>query len=154
MAVNPIPPGYAGATPYLIIRDAGRALGFYKEVFGAKQALRLDYPDGKIAHAELAIGQGYVMLSEEMSEMGFRGPLSLGGTPVSLLIYVKDVDAVFAKAIAAGAESRRPVADQFYGDRAGTLVDPFGHTWSVATHVEDVSPEEIGRRFAKMSQES
>ena len=143
MAVNPIPSGYAGVTPYLVMRDATRALDFYKEVFGAKEALRLDYPDGKIAHAELAIGQGYVMLSEEMPEMGFRGPLSLGGTPVSLLIYVKDVDAVFAKAIAAGAESRRPVADQFYGDRAGTLVDPFGHTWTIATHQKDMSAEEM-----------
>ena len=143
MAVNPIPPGYAGVTPYLIIRDADRAIDFYAEVFGAKQTLRLDYPDGKIAHAEMKIGDGYVMLSEENPEMGFRGPLSHGGTPVSLLVYVKDVDAVFAKAIAAGAENRRPVADQFYGDRSGTLVDPFGHVWSIATHTKDMSPDEI-----------
>ena len=143
MAVNPIPSDYAGATPYLIIRGADRALEFYKEVFGAKEALNLKYPDGKIAHAEIRIGEGYVMLSEEMAEMGFRGPLSFGGTPVSLLVYVKDVDAVFAKAIAAGAESKHPVADQFYGDRSGTIVDPFGHVWSIATHQRDMSADEM-----------
>lgn len=143
MAVNPIPSGYAGATPYLIIRDADRALAFYREVFDAKPVLHIKYPDGKVAHAEVAIGEGHVMLSEEMPERGFRGPLSLGGTPVSLLVYVKDVDAVFEKAIAAGAETRHPVADQFYGDRSGTIVDPFGHVWSIATHKKDMSAEEM-----------
>ena len=143
MAVNPIPPGYAGATPYLIIRDADRALAFYQEVFDAQPVLYLKYPDGKVAHAEIAIGEGHVMLSEEMPEQGFRGPLSFGGTPVSLLVYVKDVDAVFEKAIAAGAETRHPVADQFYGDRSGTIVDPFGHVWSIATHLKDMSGEEM-----------
>jgi PhnB protein len=143
MAVNPIPAGYAGITPYLIIRDAARALGFYKDVFGAKETLHLKYPDGTVAHAELAIGAGYVMISEEMPERGFRGPLSFGGTPVSLLVYVKNVDAVVAKAIAAGAESKHPVADQFYGDRSGTIVDPFGHTWTIATHQKDMSPDEM-----------
>jgi PhnB protein len=145
MAVDPIPAGYAGATPYLIIRDADRALAFYKEVFDAKPVLHLKYPDGKVAHAEIAIGQGHVMLSEEMPEQGYRGPLSFGGTPVSLLVYVKDVDAVFAKAIAAGAETKHPVADQFYGDRSGTVVDPFGHVWSIATHMKDMSGEEMQR---------
>ena len=143
MAVNPIPSGYAGVTPYLIVRDAVRAIEFYKEVFGAKQTLRLDYPDGKVAHAELAIGEGHVMISEEMSEMGFRGPLSFGGTPVSLLVYVRDVDAVYAKAIAAGAENRHPIQDQFYGDRSGTIVDPFGHVWSIATHQQDMTAAEM-----------
>lgn len=154
MAVNPIPPGYAGVTPYLIVRDAERALAFYKEVFGAKQTLRLDYPDGKIAHAELAIGEGYVMLSEEKPEMGFRGPLSFGGTPVSLLIYVRDVDAVYAKAIAAGAENMKPVADQFYGDRSGTIVDPFGHLWSIATHKKDMTQAELEQAMASMGNEA
>jgi PhnB protein len=154
MAVNPIPAGYAGVTPYLIIHDAARALDFYKDVFGAKETLRLNYPDGKVAHAELAIGEGYVMLSEEMSEMGFRGPLSFGGTPVSLLVYVKDVDAVFAKAIAAGAENKRPVADQFYGDRSGTIVDPFGHVWSIATHKKDMTADEMQKAMEQeMKQE-
>ena len=143
MAVNPIPPGYAGVTAYLVMRDAARAMDFYREVFGAKEVLRLDYPDGKVAHAEMKIGEGYVMLSEEMSEMGIRGPLSFGGTPVSLLVYVEDVDRVFSRAIAAGAENKRPVADQFYGDRSGTLVDPFGHVWTIATHKKDMSAQEM-----------
>jgi len=141
MAVNPIPRGYAGATPYLIIRDAERAIAFYRKVFGAKPVLHLKYPDGKVAHAEIAIGEGHVMISEELPEQGFRGPLTFGGTPVSLLVYVEDVDAVFEKAIAEGAETRHPVADQFYGDRSGTIVDPFGHVWSIATHKQDMSGE-------------
>ena len=153
MAVNPIPAGYAGITPYLIIRDAARALGFYKEVFDAKETLHLKYPDGKVAHAELAIGEGYVMISEELPERGFRGPLSFGGTPVSLLVYVKNVDAVVAKAIAAGAESKHPVADQFYGDRSGTIVDPFGHTWTIATHQKDMSPDDMQKAMEQMKQE-
>jgi PhnB protein len=145
MAVKPIPAGYAGVTPYLIIRDAARAIDFYREAFGATEVLRLTYPDGRIAHAELRIGEGHVMLSEEMADRGFRGPLSFGGTPVSLLVYVEDVDAVFARAIAAGAENQRPVDDQFYGDRSGTLVDPFGHVWTIATHQRDMSPEAMQR---------
>jgi PhnB protein len=141
MAVNPIPPGYTGVTPYLIIRDAARAIEFYKQVFGATEAMRLIYPDGKVAHAELKIGEGYVMLAEEME--GFRGPLSFGGSSVSFLVYVPNVDEVFERALAAGAETKRPVADQFYGDRSGTVVDPFGHVWSIATHKKDMSVEEI-----------
>jgi PhnB protein len=150
MTVAPVPPGYAGVTPYLIVRDAARAIDFYKRAFGATETLRLLYPDGKVAHAELAIGQGFVMLAEEMTEGGYRGPQSLGGTPVSLLVYVSDVDAAFTRAVAAGAKAQRPVADQFYGDRSGTLVDPFGHVWSLATHKEDVSAEEMSRRMQAM----
>jgi len=150
MTVAPIPPGYAGVTPYLIVRDAAQAIDFYKRAFGATEALRLLYPDGKVAHAELAIGQGFVMLAEEMAKDGYRGPQALGGTPVSLLVYVPDVDAAFARAVAAGATAQRPVADQFYGDRSGTLVDPFGHVWSIATHKEDVSAEEMSRRMQAM----
>jgi PhnB protein len=150
MTVAPIPPGYAGVTPYLIVRDAAQAIDFYKRAFGATEALRLLYPDGKVAHAELAIGQGFVMLAEEMAEGDYRGPQALGGTPVSLLVYVPDVDAAFARAVAAGAKVQRPVADQFYGDRSGVLVDPFGHVWSLATHQEDVSAEEMSRRMQAM----
>lgn len=151
MPVNPIPSGYGGVTPYLIIRDAARAIDFYKKAFGATEAMRLTYPDGKVAHAELKIGDGYVMLAEEME--GFRGPLSLGGSPVSFLVYVPNVDEVFERAIAAGAESKRPVADQFYGDRSGTLVDPFGHVWSIATHKKDMSAEEMQKAMeAEMHQ--
>jgi PhnB protein len=153
MAVSPIPPGYAGVTPYLIVRDAARAIDFYKEALGAKEVLRLDGPGGKVMHAELAIGEGFVMLAEEMAEMGYKGPLSYGGSPVSMLVYVPDVDAVFARALKAGAETKRPVADQFYGDRSGTFVDPFGHVWSVATHVRDVSREEMERAIASMGSE-
>jgi PhnB protein len=153
MAVSPIPPGYAGVTPYLIVRDAARAIDFYKEALGAKEVLRLDGPGGKVMHAELAIGKGFVMLAEEMAEMGYKGPLSYGGSPVSMLVYVPDVDGVFARALKAGAETKRPVADQFYGDRSGTFVDPFGHVWSVATHVRDVSKEEMERAIASMGSE-
>jgi len=151
MTVAPIPPGHAGVTPYLIVRDAMRAIDFYEQAFGATETLRLLYPDGRVAHAELAIGQGFVMLAEEMTEMGHRGPQALGGTPVSLLLYVSDVDAAFARAVAAGANAQRPVADQFYGDRSGVLVDPFGHVWSIATHKEDVSAEEMSRRMQAMA---
>ena len=153
MAVKPIPPGYGGVTPYLIIRDAARALDFYAEVFGAQPALRLDYPDGRVAHAEMKIGEGYVMISEEMPDMGFRGPLALGGTSISLLVYVEDVDAVFAKAVAAGAENKRPVADQFYGDRSGTIVDPFGHVWTLATRVEETTEQQRQERWSGILEE-
>lgn len=152
MAVKPIPAGYHTVTPYLIIDGAAKAIDFYKRAFNAEELFRLPGPDGKIAHAEVKIGDSQVMLGDEME--GYRGPLGLGGTAVSLMLYVPDVDRIFAQAIAAGGKERRPVADQFYGDRTGTLVDPFGHVWSVATHVEDVSPEEIDRRFAKMMQGS
>jgi PhnB protein len=148
MAVAAIPPGYHTVTPYLILKDAVKALDFYKRAFGATELFRLDAPDGTIAHAEVKIGDSPVMFGEEME--GHRGPQSLGGTPVSLMIYVPDVDRMFAQAIAAGGKVVRPVADQFYGDRTGTLVDPFGHQWSIATHVEDVPAAEMESRMKKM----
>jgi len=150
MAVAPIPAGYHAVTPYLIVDNAAQAIDFYQRAFGAAELFRLPGPGGKVMHAEVKIGDSPVMLADEME--GYRGPRALGGTAVSLMIYVNDVDRVFAQALAAGAKEQRAVADQFYGDRTGTLVDPFGHVWSIATHVEDVAPEEIDRRFAKMTQ--
>jgi PhnB protein len=150
MPVDPIPAGYAGVTPYLVVRDAARAIDFYRQAFGATEVLRLTYPDGKVAHAELRVGSGHLMLGEEMAAMGSRGPLAIGDTPVSLLVYVPDVDAAFARALAAGAKVRRPVADQFYGDRSGVLVDPFGHVWSLATHQKDLTGAEMQQAMAAM----
>ena len=146
MAVKPIPEGYHSVTPYLVIAGAGAAIDYYKRVFGAKERMRMDAPGGRIGHAELEIGDSVVMLADEFPDMGFRGPRAMGGTPVSLLLYIENVDEVFKRAIAAGAKELKPVADQFYGDRMGTLEDPFGHVWSIATHVEDVPPEEMARR--------
>ncbi|MFO1324671.1 MAG: VOC family protein [Burkholderiales bacterium] len=149
MAVAPIPAGYHSVTPYLIVDGAARAIEFYKKAFGAEELLRLPMPGGRIAHAEVKIGDSPVMLADETDQYG--GPQSGERGPISLMIYVKDVDRIFAQALAAGAKEERPVADQFYGDRTGTLVDPFGHVWSIATHVEDVAPDEIDRRFAKLT---
>lgn len=146
MAVKPIPDGYHSVTPYLYVQGAAAALDFYKRAFGATELFRLDGPDGKVGHAEIRIGDSPVMLADEFPGMGFRGPKSLGGVGVSLLIYVDNVDARFEQAVAAGAKVLRPVKDQFYGDRSGTLEDPFGHVWTIATHKEDVSPEEMKRR--------
>ena len=146
--VKPIPEGYHTATPYLIVRDAARAIEFYKKAFGAKELMRMADPSGKIGHAEIKIGDSPIMLADEVPEMGHRSPESLGGSPVSILLYVEDVDAVFNQAVAAGAKVQRPVADQFYGDRTGGVTDPFGHVWYVATHIEDVSPEEMRKRAA------
>ena len=146
--VNPIPAGYHSITPYLMVRDGARAIAFYREAFGAQELMRFNDPDGRIAHAEIRIGDSHVMLADENKE--FAGPQTLGGAGVSLLLYVEDVDATFAQAVAAGATARRPVADQFYGDRMGTLTDPFGHVWSIGTHREDVSMEEMKRRMATM----
>ena len=143
MAVKPIPEGYEGITPYLVVAGAAKALDFYKEVLGATELFRMPYPDGRIGHAELKIGQGILMVADEHPEMGFRGPKSYGGTPVGLLVYVTDADTVYRKAPAAGAKEFRPVQDQFYGDRSGTFTDPFGHQWTVATRKEDLSPEEL-----------
>lgn len=148
--VQAIPAGYSGVTSYLIIRNASRAIEFYKQAFGATELMRFPGPDGKIGHAEIKIGEGVVMLADESTEMGHKGPQTLGGTPVSLLFYVPDVDARFAKAVAAGAVITNPLKDQFYGDRSGTITDPFGHVWTIATHTEDVSPEEMQRRMAAM----
>src|SRR5437660_1017102 len=147
MAVKPIPDGYSTATPYLIVKDAARAIEFYKQAFAATELMRFADPSGKVGHAEIKIGSSPIMLADEHPDMGYRSPLSLGGTPVSILLYVPDVDARFRQALAAGAKEMRPVKDQFYGDRSGTLTDPFGHVWTLATHKEDVSPEEVNRRF-------
>jgi PhnB protein len=148
MAATPIPAGYHSVTPYLIVKDAVKALDFYKRAFGATELLRLDNPDGTIAHGEFKIGDSPVMFAEAMDT--YRDPKAIGGSPVSFMIYVPDVDRVFAQAIAAGATAQRPVADQFYGDRTGTLVDPFGHVWSIATHMENLSQTEIEARYAKL----
>ena len=148
--VQPIPTGYTGVTPYLIIRGATRALDFYKKAFGAVELMRFPGPDGTIGHAEMKIGEGVVMLADEMPDSPYRSPDAFGGTPVSLMFYVANVDARFAQAISAGAAVQREVKDQFYGDRGGTLTDPFGHIWTIATHTEDVSPEEMKRRLAAM----
>jgi PhnB protein len=148
MAAKPIPDGYRTATPYLIIQGAADAIEFYKRAFGASELLRMADPQGRVGHAEIRIGDSVIMLADEHPSMGYRGPRSLGGSSVSILLYVEDVDRVFERAVQAGAKVQRPVADQFYGDRSGTLEDPFGHVWTVATHVEDVSPEEMERRAA------
>lgn len=152
MAVKPIPDGYHSVTPYLIVNDAARALDFYARAFGAKELFRMDGPGGKIGHAEFQIGTSRVMMADEHPEVNARGPKSIGGTPVHLLIYVEDVDGVFARALEAGATQTRAIKDEFYGDRTGTLTDPFGHVWSVATHKEDVPAEEMERRMKELQQ--
>jgi PhnB protein len=144
--VKHIPKGYYTATPYLIIKGAADAIDFYKKVFGATELMRMPHPDGRIGHAEIKIGNSPIMLADEFPDMGFRSPQALGGTPVSILIYVKDVDAVAGRAVASGAKVIKPVQNQFYGDRSGTFADPFGHVWTIATHIEDVPPEEMERR--------
>jgi PhnB protein len=147
--VKPIPEGYHSITPYLIVAGAAEAIEFYKKAFGATETMRMADPQSnKIGHAEIRIGDSAIMLADEHPAMEFRGPQHFGGTPVSLLLYVEDVDAIASQAIAAGATELRPVADQFYGDRMGTFKDPFGHVWSIATHVEDVSPEDMQKRQA------
>ena len=146
MAVKAIPDGYHSVTPYLIISGATEAIDYYKKAFGATELLRMPAPGGKIGHAEIKIGDSPIMLADEFPEMGHKSPKTLGGSPVSIMIYVEDVDTVFARAITAGGTEQRPVKDQFYGDRSGTLEDPFGHVWHVATHKEDVPAEEMARR--------
>jgi len=148
--VQAIPSGYAGVTPYLIIRGAARALEFYKKAFGATELMRFPGPEGTIGHAEIKIGEGVIMLADESLEMGHKSPQTLGGTAVTLLFYVPDVDSQFAKAVAAGGTVKQRLKDQFYGDRSGTITDPFGHIWTIATHKEDVSPDEMQRRMAEM----
>jgi PhnB protein len=152
--VRPIPEGFHGVTPYLIVRDATRAIEFYKKAFGAVELMRLEGPGGTTAHAEVRINDSIIMLGEEMPEMGFRSPQTLGGTPVSLMVYVENCDAFAARAVAAGIRIKRPIQDQFYGDRSGQFEDPFGHIWTVATHKEDVSLEEMRRRMAAMGDQS
>ena len=146
--VKPIPEGYHTATPYLIVRDAAGALEFYKKAFGATELFRMAGPGGKVMHAEIQIGDSRLMLADEFPEMGYRGPQALGGSPVGICLYVEDVDALAARATAAGAKVRRPVQDQFYGDRSGTFEDPYGHVWTLATHIEDLTPEQIHERAA------
>jgi PhnB protein len=146
--VKAIPDGYHAITPYLSIEGAADAIEFYKRAFGAKERMRMAQPDGRIGHAELQFGDSCVMLADEFPDMDFRSPHSIGGTPVTLHLYVEDVDAVVNHAVAAGAKVLRPVQDQFYGDRSGTLADPYGHVWHVSTHKEDLSPAEIGKRAA------
>jgi len=151
-AVKPIPEGFHSVTPYLFVRAAAAAIDFYKSVFGATEILRMPGPSGRIMHAELKIGDSIVMLADENPQTGIMSPQTIGGSPSSLLVYVENVDAVMQKALESGAKQLHPVKSQFYGDRSGSLLDPFGHMWSVATHVEDVSPEEMKKRMSAMSQ--
>ncbi len=156
MSVKPIPDGYGDVTPYLMIKGASKAIEFYKKAFGATERMRIPGPEGMIMHAEILIGKTVVMLADECprsdDSQGKRGkgPHAFGGTPVSLHLYVKDVDAVFKRALDAGAKEIRPLANQFYGDRSGLLEDPFGHMWNIATHMEDISEEEMKKRIAEM----
>lgn len=153
MSVQPIPAGYHSITPYLIVHDAAAAIDFYTRAFGAEEVLRMNTPQGKVSHAEVRIGDSHVMLADEHPEMGARSPKTIGGTACSFLFYCEDVDAQFQQALAAGATEKRPVQDQFYGDRSGIVEDPFGHSWSISTHQEDLTPEEIEARIAKMAQQ-
>ena len=141
-----IPEGYHSVTPYLVVDGAAKALDFYKKAFGATEVMRMEDQNGRIGHAEMKIGNSHVMLADESPEMGYRGPSAYGGAAVSLMVYLDDVDATFKRSLATGAQELRPLQDQFYGDRSGTLKDPFGHVWTIATHVEDVPPEEMERR--------
>jgi PhnB protein len=145
---KPVPDGYPRVIPYLVVDDGVRALDFYRQVFGATERLRMTAPGGKVGHAELLIGDSLVMVADEQPQMDIRGPRAFGGTPVTVMVYVEDVDATVRAAVTAGARVVQPVADQFYGDRSGTVEDPFGHRWHVATHVEDVPPDEMARRAA------
>lgn len=147
MAVTYIPAGYHTVTPYLHIRGCVAAIEFYKKAFGATEVLRLPMPDGKLGHAEIKIGDSHVMMADEMPEFGNRSPTTLGGPSGGLCLYIPDCDAMFDKALAEGATVLRPLADQFYGDRSGTVSDPFGHVWTIATHIEDVPPEEMHQRM-------
>ncbi|MFF9064317.1 VOC family protein [Streptomyces sp. NPDC014891] len=146
MTVRPIPEGYPRVTPYLCVDGAAAAIDFYVAVLGAEERMRMQAPDGRIGHAELALGNSVLMLADEFPDIGFRSPRAIGGTPITLHVYVEDVDAVFARALARGAKELAAVRDEFYGDRTGRFEDPFGHRWNVASHVEDVSDEEVGRR--------
>ena len=147
-SVRPIPEGYSNVTPYLIVANGAGAIDFYKRIFGAVEIMRMPGPGGRVGHAELRIGESMIMLADENPEAGVRGPQQGSRPPVSFLIYVDQVDAVTAKAELNGAKILRPPKDQFYGDRTATLTDPFGHEWTIATHVEDVSLEEMQRRAA------
>lgn len=148
--VKPIPDGYHSATPYLTIKNAADAIEFYKRAFGAIEDMRMTDPRGRVGHAEIRIGDSKIMLCDEFPEMNMRGPVALGGSPVTIHLYVEDVDALARQAVAAGGQLVRPVEDQFYGDRGAKLIDPFGHVWWIATHKEDVAPEELRRRAAAL----
>jgi PhnB protein len=146
--VKPIPDGYPQVVPYLCVEGANAAIEFYTSVFGATERMRMPGPEGTVSHAELQLGDSLIMVSDEFPEIGARSPKTVGGTPVTMSVYVEDVDEVFARAIKAGATELRAVEDQFYGDRSGQFEDPFGHRWSIGTHIEDVSPEEMAKRAA------
>jgi PhnB protein len=149
--VKPIPDNYPQVTPYLVVDGADAAIRFYTTVLGATERARLAGPDGKVGHAELTLGDSLIMLADEYPDMGARGPKAVGGTPVTISVYVEDVDAVFERALQQGATSLRPVETQFYGDRTGQFEDPFGHRWSVATHVEDISSDEMAKRAEQVA---
>jgi PhnB protein len=149
--IKPIPKGYHAVTPYLSVQGAADAIAFYKKAFAAKEVMRMPGPGGTIGHAEIQIGDSRIMLADEFPEMNFRSPRSVGGTPVTIHLYVQDVDKVAKKAVASGAKVLRPVADQFYGDRSGSLEDPFGHVWHIATHMEDIPIKELKKRAAAMA---
>jgi PhnB protein len=152
--VQPIPKGYEGATPYLIIKGAAKALDFYKKGFGAIEEMRVPGPAGTVGHAEIKIGGARIMLADEFPEMGAKSPQTIGGSPVSILIYVEDVDSFVSQATATGAKVLHAVENKFYGDRSGTLEDPFGHQWHFATHVEDVPPDEMAKRAETFMKQS
>jgi PhnB protein len=152
--VKPIPEGYRTATPYLIVNGAASAIEFYKKAFKATEVMRFAQPDGKVGHAEILIGDSRIMLADEYHEMGHRSPQSFGGSPVSIHLYVEDVDALASQAVSAGAKVKQPVKDQFYGDRSGTFEDPFGHVWHISTRKEDLSLEEMQKRAAAMVQKA
>ena len=154
MAAKPIPDGFHSLTPYLILTGAARAIEFYKDVFGATEIARFADPSGRIGHAELKIGDSVLMLSDEYGEMGYKSPQTVGAASSLTHAYVPDVDACFARATQAGAQVMKPVKDEFYGDRTGSFRDPFGHLWTVATHVEDVSREEMGRRMDELARKA
>jgi PhnB protein len=148
--VKPVPEGYHTLTPYVIVKGASAAIDFYRKAFGAEELVRMPMPGGLVGHAELQLGDSRLMMADEMPESGAKSPSTLRGTTAGLCLYVPDVDAIFKRAVDAGAKVVRPVQDQFYGDRSGTVEDPFGHQWTLATHIEDVSPEEMTRRMANM----
>jgi len=147
MPVKTIPEGYHSVTPHLIVRGAAEAIDFYRKAFGAVELFRFPSPDGKIGHAEIKIGDSPIMMADEYPDMGYKGPQTIGGSPVSLMIYVEDVDTVFNQAVAAGATIKEALQDKFYGDRIGTVTDPFGHVWHISTHKEDVSMDEMQERM-------
>jgi PhnB protein len=146
--VKPVPDDYPQVVPYLCVDGGNAAIAFYRTVFGAVERMRMSEPDGRVGHAEVVIGSGMIMLADEFPELGIRGPKTIGGTPITINVYVEDVDKVFARAVDAGATVLRPITDQFYGDRTGQFEDPFGHRWSVASRTENLTPDEMAERAA------